>query len=115
VRCILYGRDCSDEGKAVPGRSRCRAHGGGAWARTSPASRGRYGRRWNELRAEVLREEPACRICGAKASDVDHIVAVADGGTDARSNLRALCHEHHKQVTAAQSRARRKRGREEAP
>lgn len=106
--CILRSHKCSDGGIAVPGKSRCRAHGGKAWKRTDPASKHRYGADWQKLRARVLREQPRCE-CGAPATDVDHIVAHADGGSDDRSNLRALCRGCHKRHTAEQNRARRKR------
>ena len=109
--CILFGPGRSDDGIAVDGRSRCRAHGGGPWARVSPISKERFGADWNQRRARVLREEPNCAICGAPATDVDHVVAIADGGTDDRSNLRALCRECHKRHTSEQNRARRARRR----
>ena len=109
--CIMYGRNCSDGGIAVPGKSRCRAHGGGAWARVSPVSRGRYGADWQLRRARVLREQPNCE-CGRPATDVHHVVAAADGGSDDRSNLRAVCNPCHRRLTAEQNRARRKRRRE---
>ena len=110
--CILAGPGCSDGGMALPGKSRCKAHGGGAWQRTDPSSKHRYGAHWEETRARVLRQEPNCRICGKPATDVDHIVAHADGGTDDRSNLRPLCREDHKKATSEQNRARRRRKRE---
>nr|MBA2600219.1 HNH endonuclease [Actinomycetota bacterium] len=107
--CILSGPGCSDGGDAVPGKSRCRAHGGGAWARVDPANKGRYGSSWQAIRARVLRESPRCQICGKPATDVDHIRAHADGGTDDRSNLRALCNPCHKRHTTEQNRARRRK------
>jgi 5-methylcytosine-specific restriction enzyme A len=33
--------------------------------------------------------------CPLPATDVDHIVPLAEGGTHALSNLAALCHPHH--------------------
>lgn len=43
------------------------------------------------------------RVCKLVADwDVDHIVAVADGGTDAPENLRLLCGRCHATVTAGQ-------------
>lgn len=51
------------------------------------------GPEWRRLRAEVLAEEPNCYICGAQASQVDHVeplVRRPDLGMD-RSNLRAAC------------------------
>lgn len=45
-----------------------------------------------EAAAQILMDEPLCRECRkagriVPATDVDHIVARADGGTDDRSNL----------------------------
>ncbi len=44
--------------------------------------------------------------------EVDHIVAVNDGGTDDPANLRLLCEVCHHEVTAAQHQrwARERRG-----
>jgi 5-methylcytosine-specific restriction endonuclease McrA len=39
----------------------------------------------------VLKEELWCSECREPATTVDHVVCVAEGGTDARENLRALC------------------------
>jgi 5-methylcytosine-specific restriction enzyme A len=107
--CIRQGPGCSDDGIAVNGKSRCRAHGGEAWQRVDPASKHNYDAHWRAMRARVLREEPRCRLCGAPSTDVDHRVAHADGGSDDRSNLRALCNPCHKKVTAEQNKARRNR------
>lgn len=103
--CILCSRH------ALPGRSRCKEHGGGSWARVNPAAKGHYGADWRKIRAQVLREQPRCE-CGQRATDVDHIIARADGGTDARANLRALCYPCHRRHTAEQNRARHKRRKE---
>lgn len=59
--------------------------------------RGRAGQR---MRAEVLAEEPFCRMCLAEgrrvqATEVDHIVPLAAGGGEERSNRQALCRPHH--------------------
>lgn len=50
-----------------------------------------YKDNWLNLRAQVLKEEPTCRLCGAPSITVDHILARAFGGSEARSNLQALC------------------------
>lgn len=73
--------------------------------RGSAAARG-YGRRWQKLRLLVLHEQPLCETpgCGQMATDVDHIIAKAKGGTDERGNLRALCHACHSRKTAAEDR-----------
>ena len=38
---------------------------------------------------------PRSQICGRPATEVDHVVLVAGGGTDSRSGLRSRYHEHH--------------------
>src|SRR5262245_19602580 len=69
-------------------------------ARGSATQRG-YGHAWRKLRAQVLREQPICAVrgCAVLSTDVDHIVALARGGTNDRSNLRGLCHPHHSAKT----------------
>jgi len=53
-------------------------------------------RSWRRLRAQILALDGySCRICGGPASEVDHVIALADGGTDHPSNLRSLCTTHH--------------------
>jgi 5-methylcytosine-specific restriction protein A len=64
----------------------------------SASARG-YGADWQRQRAIVLSEEPWCRECGAATTDVDHIIAKVNGGTDARSNLRGLCGPCHHRKT----------------
>lgn len=59
---------------------------------------------WARLRRRVLTEQPICASpgCQAPSVDVDHIVALQDGGAPyARENLRGLCKRHHGQVTKA--------------
>ena len=76
--CITCGRP--SEG------SRCPAH----------TLRNGSTRSWRRLRAQILRLDAyRCRMCGETASEVDHIIRVADGGTDHPSNLRSLCAAHH--------------------
>jgi len=52
---------------------------------------------WKRIRARVLAEYPVCQWlgCDMPASECDHIVALAAGGTDDRANLQALCKRHH--------------------
>lgn len=59
------------------------------------------------LRRGRLNKEPLCRLCKAKgrvrASTVpDHIVPLGLGGTESESNIRCLCADCHKEVTAKQ-------------
>jgi 5-methylcytosine-specific restriction protein A len=59
---------------------------------------------WTQIRARVLAEEPTCGLCGAPSTEVDHIVALAFGGTHDRLNLRGICHRCHIGKTAEDSR-----------
>lgn len=69
---------------------------------TSAASRG-YDADWERLRQQVLSEETNCRACGSPATDVDHAIPKALGGTDLRANLEALCGPCHRTKTARES------------
>lgn len=80
-----------------------------AWSGDSP-NRLR-GRPWRRLRAQVLSEEPFCRLCtergaitiASRSIVCDHITALADGGTNDRSNLQGLCGACHDEKTAEEA------------
>jgi 5-methylcytosine-specific restriction endonuclease McrA len=60
---------------------------------------------WIDLRARVLREQPICAEpdCSAAASQVDHIVGLAQGDAPYdRANVRGLCAEHHRRRSSSQ-------------
>lgn len=65
-------------------------------------------KRWRVLRRRVLFEEPICRACrDALAVEVDHIVALEDGGEPyARSNVQPLCGPCHGRKTWEERNAR---------
>ena len=72
------------------------------------------GRRLQRIRKQVLGEQPLCVACKAKgrvtvATQVDHIVALVNGGEDDHDNRQALCEECHKAKT------RRDLGQRERP
>jgi len=63
--------------------------------------------RWRAIRKVVLNAQPYCS-CGRKAEQIDHIVALRDGGAPFdRMNLQALCLWCHQAKTARDSKARR--------
>ena len=62
------------------------------------------GRRLQRIRKQVFGEQPICVACKAKgrvtvATQVDHIVALVNGGEDDHDNRQALCEECHKAKT----------------
>lgn len=65
-------------------------------------------KRWKVLRSRVLFEEPLCRVCGAIATDVDHVLAIENGGEHfSRDNCQPLCAHHHGQKTRREQMTRR--------
>ncbi|WP_085696285.1 HNH endonuclease [Pseudomonas sp. B26(2017)] len=85
-----------------------------AWATRKGSGRG--GRPWRRLRDQILKRDGylcKCDNCVAlgrilEADEVDHIVALAQGGTDLPSNLRAINKHCHKAKTLIESRMRKK-------
>lgn len=67
--------------------------------RPSAARRG-YDATWRRIRSAFLKQNPNCMICGEKATEVDHIVPLRNGGTNAWSNLRGMCKSCHSRHTA---------------
>ena len=70
---------------------------------------------WQAIRLAILErdgwrcvwESTSGRTCGAKATDVDHIVR---GDDHSPGNLRSLCRWHHARKSSAEGNAARKRG-----
>ena len=96
---------------------RCAAHGGTgdtpkSWARPSAVAALRMrGRAWMALRGVVMAEECQCYQCGQMGQPddiVDHLVPLAEGGTDDRHNLARCCRRcHHVKTGRESARARR--------
>lgn len=78
------------------------------WPTTSRHERG-YGRDWTKLRLRILaRDLHLCQPCKRKgratpATQVDHIVPKAKGGTDDEGNLQAICGPCHVAKTLIES------------
>lgn len=74
---------------------------------------------WQRTRRRIMqRDRYECQfdmtgaglICGARATEVDHITPRSEGGTDDPENLMAICHKHHlakTQMESARGRTRR--------
>lgn len=53
---------------------------------------------WSRCRHLQLRKHSSCE-CGARATEIDHKIPVALGGTGDAFNLRSLCHTCHRKAT----------------
>ena len=53
----------------------------------------------DKMRASLIE----CHDCTDYATELHHIIAVEDGGTDEPSNLMPLCRECHKEYTSGQT------------
>ncbi len=68
-----------------------------------------YGWRWQKRRESILNREPLCRPCKqagriASATEIDHIIPLAQGGTDQADNLQPICHACHEAKTRTERR-----------
>jgi 5-methylcytosine-specific restriction protein A len=67
-----------------------------------------YGHAWRIKRARILkRDHYLCQSCAkigrvTSASEVDHVVSRANGGTEDDDNLQSLCNPCHKAKTATE-------------
>jgi 5-methylcytosine-specific restriction protein A len=105
----------------VRGARYCEAHKhlAEAWATSKRSDKsGLTGRAWRRLRDQIMKRDgyicrcDECRRTGTlkDAHEVDHIVPLSQGGTDAAGNLRAInrdCHraKTHKEAQTARQRA----------
>ncbi len=71
--------------------------------RGSSTQRG-YGYAWQQKRKAFLLRHPICRRCPAMATDVDHIIPLARGGSHDEFNLQSLCKRHHNEKTGRERR-----------
>jgi 5-methylcytosine-specific restriction endonuclease McrA len=97
----------------VPGRSRCRAHGGGAWARQPPARQVEYSSgEYQQNRRLVIAREPTCHWrlpgCTQISTTADHVLGLSKGGDHALPNLVGSCRSCNEKRGGAEGRARRK-------
>ena len=88
---------CITCGKAIPsGTSRCKDHGGAAWAGKPRNRQAEYNNREYKLnRKTAIQREPVCHWqlpgCTSRSTQADHVIPVAQGGTGALENLVGAC------------------------
>lgn len=95
-RCLLYGKNCSEGGFAVPGTSRCPAHSRGWRKSAAMVARGGYYQSpgWRERSKRQLAKFPVCVRCGGKATIADHLAPIGLGG-DPAGKLQSMCTRCH--------------------
>ena len=78
-----------------------------AWQHRGTAHERGYGAAWKKHRAFILRRDCGlCQVCAGKkrltlATQVDHIIPKAKGGTDDEENLQSICPDCHRDKSAA--------------
>jgi 5-methylcytosine-specific restriction protein A len=83
---------CITCGKAVFGASRCPEHRRGNWGRRNPSSATYNDPLYIRNRAQILKGNPTCVWCGRlPATTADHVLAVAQGGSNDLENLVPAC------------------------
>jgi 5-methylcytosine-specific restriction protein A len=114
--CVICGR------LAQPGTNRCAEHAGPIPTSCRICGARTCGEHFcaehAPTEAERLEREPwraakgRCERCGSRVGKgwhCDHVVPLADGGTNAIDNLRVLCRPCHNEKTRADRAARRSR------
>jgi len=89
---------------------RCDDHQPEPWVSNKGKSRHErgYGSKWVKVRGQALKRDGyLCQVCLrdgilTNATEVDHILNKAKGGTDALSNLQSICTKCHKAKTQAE-------------
>jgi 5-methylcytosine-specific restriction enzyme A len=99
------------------GSGRCAAHPGRTWAKRIDAPKRITGRRLQRMRAALFARSPLCVHCEDRglvvlATQRDHKVPLAEGGTDTPNNEQGLCDDCHREKSLAEAlRGRRPGGR----
>lgn len=96
-------------GALAVNRGRCEQHQPKPWARASQHTRHLNRTLWEHARvARLTYDDGRCVYCGAPATEVHHVVAVADGGDlYGHDNLASVCPSCHATLTRLQDDRRR--------
>jgi len=102
---------CGPSCNTLVAKGRCKAHSQSGWRQGVERPRG-----WKlqQLRKKLYAEEPYCRACQRLLLDNwirDHIVPLAEGGTDAPDNIQPLCKSCSDVKTQAEAKRGTQRGR----
>lgn len=91
---------------AQPGSSRCSEHALPRYEKRNLANAQFYqSKDWRVLRSRWISRFPSCKLCGNKATVVDHIKPIRLGGEAlSQSNLQSLCQRCHMRKNQAEAR-----------
>lgn len=114
---IAAPRPCTHPGCGAlvrDGSGRCDKHPRTVWKKHADAPKRVTGRKLQAMRAALFARCPLCAECERQgrvtvATLRDHIIPLAEGGTDADDNIQGLCspcHEAKTQAEAARGRQR---------
>lgn len=101
----------------VTGRTRCATHTPPGWQHTTRAAHTGSGWTQRAARRRILdRDRHVCHVCHQPGADqVDHVIALAEGGADTDDNLAAIharpCHAAKTAAESARARARNRTAR----
>ena len=123
---VEFPRACISCGRAIPNQAHAAwCPRGRAWKTRPKKNQQLYSGDWPVLVKQILRRDPWCMLrgtgCERLSVEVDHIVAVSDGGTNDPENLRGVCKRCHARRTgqqgarAANAKRRKQRGIERMP
>lgn len=92
------------------GRLNCERHKRKPWQSRPDITKRITGRKLQALREQLFQEHPLCEECLRKtpprysaSAQRDHIIPLAEGGTEDPSNIQALCNECHEKKSQAES------------
>jgi 5-methylcytosine-specific restriction enzyme A len=96
------------------GSGRCEQHARQQWAKKVDAPKRITGRRLQARREALFRRQPLCEICKSKgyivlATQRDHRIPLAEGGTEDIDNEQALCEPCNREKGLAEALRARER------
>ena len=108
ARCAEAGCSEITEGERCPRHTRSGYFRSTRTRDMTTTERG-YGWTWQKRRDAILAREPLCRPCKqagrvTSATEIDHVVPKAQGGTDQPDNLQPICSDCHEAKTKTERR-----------
>ncbi len=110
-------RHCAQQGcSVIVEQGRCAQHKRPEWKPSYDNSPRVRGATLQRKRAALFAREPLCRLCAASGRVTpavirDHIVPLAEGGTDDDSNIQPICKDCDRVKSQAEARRGAKRAR----